>query len=206
MSESLCSVDDLSIQFSIDGADLKLGGDINTALVEAFHHHHPERAHSAANCTSSLRRRQKICVIAADCYDSNGNMEITDLSTVIEKVMEACGPGGHTGFMFSTGSTIAETIEALRCCKVEPGAFDALICGSGSEVYYPWKDLIADGDYSAHVEYRWPGEHVKSSVMRLAKVDGAAEEDDLTIDNAACSSHCYAYSLRPGAKVTTLVI
>lgn len=200
MSDSLRNVDDISIQFSVDGAEIKPGGDISTALLEAFHRQHPERLHAPADRTCSPYRRWKICVIAADCYDFNGQFVITDLTSLIEKVMEAFGSGEHTGFVFSTGSTISETIAALRCCKVEPRAFDALICRSGSEVYYPWKDLAPDGDYCAHVEYRWPGEHVKSSVLRLGKADGTAE-DDLTVDEAACSSHCYAYCMRQGAKV-----
>lgn len=199
MSESLRNVEDLSLQFSVDAVDFKPGGDISTALLEAFHQRHPERRHAATNYTSSPYSKQKICVIAADCYDSNGQMMITDLSSLIEKVMEACVPDGRTGFVFCTGSNITETVEALRCCKVEPGAFDALVCSSGSEVYYPWRDMIADEDYGAHVEYRWPGEHVKSSLLRLAKLDGLAE-DDLMVDETTGNLHCYAYSLRPGAK------
>ncbi|ONK77376.1 uncharacterized protein A4U43_C02F5880 [Asparagus officinalis] len=190
MSDSLQNIDDLSIQFSIDGAD------INTALLEAFHRRNPQ----PVDYCSSPCRRQNIYVIATDCYDSNGEILMCDLSSVIGEVMRACGQDGHNGFVFSTGCTIGEAIEALRCCKVEPGAFDALICSSGSEVYYPWKDLITDEDYSAHLEYRWSGEHVKSSVMRFAKIDGAIEEDSLIVDEGAGSCHCYAYSLRPGAK------
>lgn len=124
---------------------------------------------------------------------------IHDLEETIRKAMAIGGPG--TGYVISTGATIMETVEALRCCHVDPTAFDALICSSGSQVCYPWRDLLADTDYNAHVEYRWPAEHVKSAVPRLAMMDGA-EGDDLTVDEQASSSHCYAYSLKAGAKVS----
>lgn len=75
-------------------------------------------------------------MIDADCYDSSGFMVFTDLSVFIERVMGDCSPDGHTGFVFSTSSTLTETTEALRQCKLELGTFDALIWSSGCEVYY----------------------------------------------------------------------
>ncbi|TYH18394.1 hypothetical protein ES288_A05G267300v1 [Gossypium darwinii] len=77
--------------------------------------------------------------------------------------------------------------------------FDALVCNSGSEMYYPWKDMVADTDYEAHMAYRWPGENVRSMAMRLARTEDGAE-DDITEYVAACSSRCYSYSIKPGAK------
>lgn len=204
MSDSLRSVDGLSIQFSMDGAELKPNGDISTVL-EAVRCRRPERAYAAvAEHAAGPGRRQRLFVIAADCYDAEGELVIGDLAKIIESTVTGVGSaGGSTGYVFATGSTMAETVEALKRCRVSPGDFDALICRSGSEVYYPWRDQAADGDYSAHVEYRWPGEHVKSAVLRLAKVDGSAAEDDLVVEEAAAaaSSHCYSYSIRTGAKV-----
>lgn len=208
MSDSLRDVDDLSIQFSVNGGDVKANGDVS-AIVEALRQHRPERMHAVEDCIPVYcpGRRQRIFVISADCYDADGQWVLGNLTGIIEKVMAiGGGHGGRIGLVFSTGSTVAESVDAMRCCHVDPGDFDALICSSGSEVYYPWRDpdLIADVDYDAHVQYRWPAEHVKSAVLRFAKVDVAAEEDDLAVDEDTSSSHCYAYSLRAGAKTRTI--
>ncbi|KAJ6849452.1 putative sucrose-phosphate synthase 4 isoform X1 [Iris pallida] len=204
MSDSLRSVDGLSIQFSMDGAELKPNGDIGTVL-EAVRCLRSEGAHAAAaEHAAGPGRRQRLFVIAADCYDAEGRIVIGDLAKIIEStVTGVSSAGGGTGYVFATGCTMAETAEALRRCRVSPGDFDALICSSGGEVYYPWRDQAADGDYGAHVEYRWPGEHVKSVVPRLAKADGSAAEGDLVVEEAAAAagSHCYSYSIRAGAKV-----
>ncbi|MQL83411.1 hypothetical protein Taro_015904 [Colocasia esculenta] len=212
MSDSLKDVDDLSIRFSVEGGgDLKANGDI-AAVLDALRRHRSEHTHHdlAADGNSSMGyypgRRRRLFVIAADCYDSEGRIAVGVLKGIVGKVAAAAGPDGRTGLVISTGSTVAETIEALNVCRIAPSDLDALICSSGSEVCYPWKDLASDADYSAYVDYRWPGEHIRSAVPRLAKLGGAGEEDAaaevdaMELDEKACGSHCYAYSLKVGAK------
>ncbi len=63
--------------------------------------------------------------------------------------------------------------------------------------------MVADVDYEAHVEYRWPNVNVRSMVTRLARIEGETE-DDIMVYVGAGSSRCYCYSVRPGAKVRNL--
>ncbi|XP_073003587.1 probable sucrose-phosphate synthase 5 isoform X2 [Typha latifolia] len=199
------SLRDLSIRLaSTDGSDFKHtngGADVTATILDALRRH---RGHAVASNAAALRfspgRRPRHLVIAADCYDGDGRLLIDDFKSIVEQVMGMGGPNGSTGYVLSSGSTISEVVDALRCCHVDPREFDALICSSGAEVCYPWRDLDADVAYGSHVEFRWPAEHVRSAVPRLAMLDGA-EEDDLALDDVASSAHCYAYSVKPGAKV-----
>ncbi|XWS22017.1 hypothetical protein CRYUN_Cryun30bG0107600 [Craigia yunnanensis] len=203
MSDSLRDVEDISLRFSIDG-DIKISGEIDAAarqkkLIEAI----TQMASSNSNTSTvySPGRRQMLFVIAADCYNNNG--EITEtFQAIIKNVMKAAGliiGLGKIGFILVTGSSLKETMQALSSCPVNIEDFDALVCNSGSEMYYPWRDMEADMDYEAHMEYRWPGENVRSMAMRLARTEDRAE-DDITEYIVACSSRCYSYSIRPGAK------
>ncbi|CAA7400438.1 unnamed protein product [Spirodela intermedia] len=205
LSDSLKDVDDLSIRSSVNGGvDLHGNGDV-TSLLDALRRHRPESVDHPLAATYFPGRRRRLFVIAADCYDPRGQLAVGELKGIVDKVAAtaAAGSRGRTGLLFSTGSTVAETIEALKACRVAPAEFDALICSSGSVICYPWKDLAADPDYSAHVDHRWPGEHIKSAVPRLAMLDGAGKEDEqmgtMGIDLKACNSHCYAYSLKTAA-------
>ncbi|KAF2297249.1 hypothetical protein GH714_020020 [Hevea brasiliensis] len=92
-------------------------------------------------------------VIAADCYDCNGKSTV-NFQEIIKNVMKAAGLClglGRIGFVLLTGSSLRETMEALKSCPVNIEDFDAIICNSGSEMYYPWRDMVADLDYEAHV-------------------------------------------------------
>ncbi|XP_068651934.1 sucrose-phosphate synthase 4 isoform X2 [Aristolochia californica] len=208
MSDSLKDVDDLSIKFSVD-MDVKMNGDVDPttrqrAVIDAL----ARRKHQSENTMNSEPnfcpgRRQRLFVIAADCYKIDGGYS-DEVQRIIHSVMTAGRsrpPTGRTGYVFLTGSTLAEVHEVLKTCHVEVEDFDALICCSGSEVYYPWKDLTVDVEYGALVEHKWPGENVHSVIPRLARVDDAAEDDILADDGEASSSRCYAYSVKPGAKV-----
>ncbi|XXG86989.1 hypothetical protein AAC387_Pa11g1786 [Persea americana] len=202
LSDSLRDVEDLSIRVSVD-SDLKINGDLDSiarqkAVVEALTRRRLRPEQPIAPDYSPGRRR-RLFAIAADCYGADGGFSVGGLSSVVRGVMEA-GGSAQTGFVFLTGSTLAEAIEALRSCHVSIENFDAVVCGSGSEMYYPWRDLVADGDYGAHVEYRWPGENVKSIMPRLAKMDGG-DEDDAAEEKQACNSLCNAYAVKAGAKV-----
>jgi sucrose-phosphate synthase len=104
------------------------------------------------------------------------------------------------GFVLATSSSLQEIMEALRCCEVKIEDFDAIICNSGGNMYYPWRDMVVDVDYEAHVDYRWPGENVRSMVMRLARAEDGAE-DDIKEYIKASSSRCFSYSIKPGVKV-----
>lgn len=204
MSDSLRDVEDLSLRFSTEG-DFKLNSELDAAtrqrkLVEVI----TQRASFNGNTTitHSPGRRQMLFVIAVDCYDSNGNIT-ENFQAIIKNVMKAAGLSlgvGTVGFILVTGSGFRETMEAIKSCPVNIEDFDALICNSGSEMYYPWRDMVADGDYEAHVEYRWPGENVRSMVPRLARAEDGAENDIIEYADI-CSTRCYSYTIKPGATV-----
>ncbi|KAI3845946.1 hypothetical protein MKX03_013631 [Papaver bracteatum] len=203
MSDSLRDVEDLSLRFSIDG-DLKINnGELVDAatrqkeIIDALIKRRLRTDQQIPGVSYSPGRRQRLCVIAVDCYNADGAPS-ENFAKIIKMVTTVSGTG-LAGMVVSTGSTLAETIEALKSCQVEPSDFDALICSSGSEMYYPWRDLVADLDYAAHVEYRWPGDNVRSTIIRLAREDGASE-DDVTENDAASNSRSHAYLVKPGAK------
>lgn len=200
LSESLRGVEDLSLKFSID-IDVKVSEhdapnkqELTEILIQ-----------KATYIGKSINiycpgRRQWLYVVAVDCYSRNGN-PTKALPLVIKNVMQAAGSkSGQIGFALLTGLSQTETKEALKNCQVKLEDFDALVCNSGSEVYYPWRDLIIDEDYEAHIEYRWPGENVKLIVTRLAKIEDGAENDVMQQINQ-CSSQCFSYRIKQGKKV-----
>ncbi|XP_020519016.1 probable sucrose-phosphate synthase 4 isoform X2 [Amborella trichopoda] len=226
LTDSLRDILDLSIRFSVDvklncGTDsVRLSGDPTAANPQqlldamykaagttesllynggnAFQRGSVPRSLTIVNSRWNLNDRKRHFVIAVDCFDEFGKFT-KNLSDIIQNVMAAAGSDdrGRTGFLFSTGCSLGEVIEALRSCHVEPGEFDGLICGSGSVVCYPWKGIGDDMEYGAHVGYRWPGENARTAVERLAAVEG----DDVADDVEACGSHCYAYAVKDGGKV-----
>lgn len=205
ISDSLRDVEDLSFRFSTE-VDSKLDGEMDLAtrqkeIIEAI----TRRVSSTGNSNASYfpGRRQRLVVIAADCYDGDGN-RTEALQAIIKNVMKGAGQGisaGRVGLVLLTGSSLQETIEALNSFQVNIEEFDALVCNTGSEMYYPWKDLIVDADYEAHVEYAWPGENIRSMVTRLARIEDGEEDDIVEEYASACSSRCYSYSVKPGAMV-----
>ncbi|CAK9137947.1 unnamed protein product [Ilex paraguariensis] len=201
MSESLRDVEDLSLKFSVD-VDFKPNGELDaTTKQKELIRTLTQMATSNGNSTVSYYpgRRQRLFIIAVDCYNNNG-LCTGMLSSIINNVMTSAGSrSGETGFILLTGLSLLEAKEALTS-QVKLEDFDALVCSSGSEMYYPWKDLVADANYEAHVEYRWPGGNVRSMVMRLARIADEAE-DDIVEHISACSSRCYSYRIKPGAKV-----
>ncbi|KAK3034316.1 hypothetical protein RJ639_032656 [Escallonia herrerae] len=201
MSESLRDVVDLSLKFSLDG-DFKPNGDVDAAtrhkeLIEAL------TRKATSDCKSSTSyfpgRRQGLYIIAPDCYNREGICTET-LQLTIRNVIKAVGSkSGQTGFVLLTGLSLPETRDALKNCQINLEDFDALVCSSGSEMYCPWRDFEVDEDYEGHIEYRWPGENVRSMVKRLAKLEDEAQEDMVEYMSPS-SSRCFSYSIKPGAK------
>lgn len=220
LSDSLKDVQDLSLRFSIEAAsDFK--SNINASesldavtrekeLIEAINRSRGRASpHGKAGATAyGPGRRQRLFVIATDCYDEgSGDFAESLLQPILKNLMKAAtaagGLAGRTGFVLLTGSSLGETVEALKRCQVNVQDLDALVCSSGSELYYPWIDLVADADYESHIEYRWGGENVRSTVARLARAEGTVE-DDIRDYVGATSTRCYSYTVKHGAKVTLI--
>lgn len=195
MSESLKDMEDLSLRFSIEG-DYKLNGELDATnkqkkLIEAITQMAP--SNGKASVTYTPGRRQMLFVIATDCYSFNGQSTET-FQEIIKNVMKAGGQSlgmDRIGFVLATSSSLQEIMEALRCCEVKIEDFDAIICNNGGDMYYPWRDMVVDVDYEAHVDYRWPGENVRSMVMRLARAEDG-DEDDIKEYIKASSSRCFS--------------
>ncbi|KAL6660549.1 hypothetical protein ACP70R_001584 [Stipagrostis hirtigluma subsp. patula] len=197
------SLRDLSLGISVDASHELSAGDSAAAIMDAL-----RRRRSADRPASSARAagfapglRQSLFVVAVDCYNGDGRPDVEQLKKAIGVATASGeGAGGRVGYVLSTGMTIAESVDALRACGADPAAFDALVCSSGAELCYPWRELAADEEYAGHVAFRWPGEHVRATVPRLGKADGA-QEADLAVDEAACSVHCHAYAVASASKV-----
>lgn len=204
LSESLRDVEDLSLKFSIDG-ELKANGELDLAtrqkeLIEALTRKvHPNGGSPSISLSS---RRQKIFVIALDPYDSGGLFTNIFRVTIKNIMKVARGDLGlnRVGFVLLTGATLQETLNAFKGSDINVEEFEALSCNSGSSIYYPGRDFIADVDYEGHLEYRWPGDNVRSMVLRLAKAEDGTE-DDIEELKAGCNSRCIAFSIKPGGKV-----
>ncbi|KAJ1700242.1 hypothetical protein LUZ63_000021 [Rhynchospora breviuscula] len=189
LSESLR---DLSLHFSTDSPDA-------LATESSIDLHRLRHMESSSKPSFSHGHRQRIFVITIDCYSDEGAIEIHRLKEIIDKVTLLDRSNGRTGYVLSTGSTIPETLEAIKSCNIDPSRFDALICSSGAEMCYPWRDTSADMDYGAHLGFRWPGEHVRETVMKVAKLDGA--DFDLVFNESASSAYCFAYMVKPESNV-----
>ncbi|KAM7253209.1 hypothetical protein ACFE04_025827 [Oxalis oulophora] len=204
MSDSLKDVEDLSLRFSVDG-DFKLNGEMDATtrqkkIIQAIAQMSSSNG-SSSTVTYGPGRRQLLFVIAVDCYNTGGD-STEAFQEIIKNVTKAAGLSlglGKIGFVLLTGSSLQETLEAMKSCPMNIEDFDALVCNSGSEMYYPWQEMEVDGDYEAHVEYRWSGENVRSMAMRLAKIEDGTE-DDVVEYTGVRSSRCYSYSVKPEAK------
>ncbi|KAK4413456.1 putative sucrose-phosphate synthase 4 [Sesamum alatum] len=87
-------------------------------------------------------RRQWLYVVAADSYNSNGS-PTEALPSIIKNVMQVGGSeSNQIGFVLLTGLSLPETKDMLTNCQVKLEHFDALVCSSGSEMYYPLEGFL----------------------------------------------------------------
>ncbi|XP_042486503.1 probable sucrose-phosphate synthase 1 [Macadamia integrifolia] len=159
----------------------------------------------------ALRMRKHIFVIAVDSDTS------TELLEYIQKVFKAAGmarASGSVGFILSTALTISEIQTLLLSGGLSATDFDAFICNSGSEIYYPSSSseglpsefpFVVDSDYYLHIEYRWDGDWLRKTLVRWAAsvVDkkGKNEEQIFTEDEQRSTSYCYAFNVKNTASV-----
>ncbi|KAK4729785.1 hypothetical protein R3W88_022773 [Solanum pinnatisectum] len=157
-----------------------------------------------------LSRRRKLIVIAADCNTPAGLADVT--KTIIEAVKKDKN-ASSIGFILSTALTISEVQSFLELSKFKPHDFDAYICNSGGEVYYPClsseekcsgPSFTVDSDYQTHIDYRWGGEDLRKTIIRWAdslndKVKNKAEIAIKEIDSA--SAHCFSFRINDQSLV-----
>ncbi|KAE9614832.1 hypothetical protein Lal_00036052 [Lupinus albus] len=160
-----------------------------------------------------LRRRRRLIVIAIDLYDSNGSPEkkmIELVQSIIKAVQLDPQTARVTGFAISTAMPMQETVDFLASGNIQVNEFDALICSSGSEVYYPGINteegkLLPDPDYQVHIQYRWGVEGLKKTIWKLMNTSEGGKtcektcspiEEDLKSSNA----HCISYKIKDLSK------
>ncbi|CAA7404720.1 unnamed protein product [Spirodela intermedia] len=165
-----------------------------------------------------LRRRRRLFVVALDCYDDCGRPERTMVQT-IQEVFRAVRLDSQlariSGFALSTAMPISETLELLRSGRILPTEFDAIICGSGSEVFYPGTyrcneedgKLCPDSDYASHIEYRWDYDGVRRTLAKLMRAkegekNGEESQRKVSTDEGvhedlkSCSPYCVSFLIK----------
>ncbi|CAL0317507.1 unnamed protein product [Lupinus luteus] len=160
-----------------------------------------------------LRRRRRLIVIALDLYDDNGYPEkkMIELVQIIIKAVQLDPQTARiSGFALSTAMPMQETVDFLASGNIQVSEFDALICSSGSEVYYPGINteegkLLPDPDYRVHIDYRWGVEGLKKTIWKLMNTSEGEKtsekasspvEEDLKSSNA----HCISYKIKDLSK------
>ncbi|KAK8698599.1 hypothetical protein V6N13_114711 [Hibiscus sabdariffa] len=142
--------------------------------------------------------RKYIFVIAADC-DS-----VSDIPKVIKTIMDATGIKNPVGFILSTYLSISEVHSLLISEGISPLDFDAFICNSGSDVYYPSSSseeglglpFLVDLDYQSHIEYRWGGEGLRKTLVRWATSVNEKSGQTVKEDESRSTTHCYSFRVK----------
>jgi sucrose-phosphate synthase len=224
-NDSLKDVQDMSLRLSIDGEFVASGGSNEDQVKRLLSKIRKQDSGSnnenllldnVPNKYPLLRRRRRLIVIALDSYDSNGFPDkklIEVVQTIVKAVQLDPQTARVSGFALSTAMTMQETLEFLTSGNIQANEFDAIICSSGSEVYYPGVHtedgkLSPDQDYAVHIDYRWGVEGLKSTIGKLMNAsDGDANnkktspiEEDLKSSNA----HCISYKIKDLSKVSEI--
>ncbi|KAG0489839.1 hypothetical protein HPP92_006702 [Vanilla planifolia] len=210
--ESLMDVHESALCLSIDeklgfpepdGSDLP---DQVKRILSKFKKQHP-----------LLRRRRRLFVIALDCYDDSGAPEkrmIKAIQEIFKAVRSDEQLSRISGFAVSTAMPVLEILDLLKTAKLPVTDFDALICSSGSEVYYPGTAhcldsdgrMQADQDYATHINYRWAHDGVKRTLVKLMNFqdiegdDKGAGSENVVEDESASNAHCISFLVKDAGK------
>ncbi|CAO1940720.1 unnamed protein product [Urochloa humidicola] len=173
-----------------------------------------EAVGSAVNKYPLLRRRRRLFIIAVDCYQDDGRASKKMLQ-VIQEVFRSVWSDSQlskiSGFALSTAMPLSETLQLLQLGKISATDFDALICGSGSEVYYPGTaqcidaegKMRPDQDYLLHISHRWSHDGLKQTIAKLmAAQDGSS--DVIERDAVSSNAHCVSFPIKDPKKVKTI--
>jgi sucrose-phosphate synthase len=230
LEDSLMDVQDLSLRLSIDGEK----GSLNISEPASSDPHDqvqrimnkikqssplsPSLSTDAAVVTSGavnkyplLRRRRRLFVIAVDCYSDDG-LASRKMLQVIQEAFRAVRSDSQmskiSGFALSTAMPLADTLQLLKLGKIPATDFDALICGSGSEVYYPGTaqcvdaegKLRPDQDYLLHMNHRWSHDGARQTIAKLMAAH-AGSGDAVELDVASSNAHCVSFLIKDPKKV-----
>nr|GEV55390.1 probable sucrose-phosphate synthase 1 [Tanacetum cinerariifolium] len=149
-----------------------------------------------------LRRKKSVFVVAIDCGMTKEYVEIIKMIIEIVRVDKK---RESIGLVLPTASSISEIHSFLKSNKISSSEFDALICNSGSEIYYPssgeegFKSLpfVLDSDYSSHIDYRWGGDHLKNTLVHWASsIRGRKKDKELAAACDSGSKHCFTFKIK----------
>lgn len=238
LNDSLMDVQDMSLRLSVDGEKSSFNSSTDHYVGEHDVQDQVKRVLSkmkkpdtdadnggkqqletVASKYPMLRRRRRLVVIALDCYDDKGAPE----SNVVQKVRDIIKAikldsqmSRFTGLAFSTSMPLLETIELLKLGNIQLSEFDALICSSGSVVYYPVTyteedgKLIPDQDYALHIDYRWGCDGLKKTIWKLMNTsEGRGEEAENSFspveeDVKSSNGHCLSYMIKDRSKANSV--
>lgn len=158
----------------------------------------------------ALKRRKFIFVICVD-YEMTSDF-LDTIKTVLEVAVKERS-SGSIGFILSTGSKISEIYSLLKSGGVDHMSFDAFICNSGGETYYPTHNsednpsglpFMVDFDYCTHIDYRWGGEGLRKTLTSFASSLNEKNKKDgpVIVEDNSESSHCYAFKVKSPASVS----
>ncbi|KAJ0953464.1 putative sucrose-phosphate synthase [Helianthus annuus] len=93
----------------------------------------------------------------------------------------------------------------MKTSNIEFSGFDALICNSGSDIYYPSSSegspknlpFVVDSDYSSHIDYRWGGDHLQNTLVHwAASLRERYKDKELVVECNSESRHCFAFKIK----------
>uniref|UniRef100_A0A7N0U7J7 Sucrose-phosphate synthase n=1 Tax=Kalanchoe fedtschenkoi TaxID=63787 RepID=A0A7N0U7J7_KALFE len=214
--ESLRDIQDISLnlKFSLDGEKTDVSTVFENALdsEENVPYGKSEQGNDVKRWSKgtfdgnaklhAMRRRKYIFVIALDCPQS-------DLPNALKTILQAlknASASESIGFIMSTSLGISEVHELLTSGSLSSADFDAYICNSGSEIYYPSVNsedcpsglpFAVDLDYNPHIEYRWGGEGLRKTLVRwVSSINEKNGEMTISEDEALSTSHCFAFQIK----------
>ncbi|GFQ06717.1 probable sucrose-phosphate synthase 2 [Phtheirospermum japonicum] len=230
LNDSLKDVMDMSLRLSVDGEKTSLNESLDVAtevddqvkhVLSKMRRQEPDSdadKKQIADIPSKypiLRRRRKLFVIALDCYDSNGGPD-KKMVDVIKDLFKAVKMDSQfarfSGFALSTAMPMAELTGFLKTGGIKVNDFDALICSSGSEVYYPGTyteedgKLCPDPDYATHIDYRWGSDGLKKTIWKLMNTaEGGSSKSGhspsvIEEDGKSSNAHCLSYLMKDLSK------
>ncbi|KAF3325886.1 putative sucrose-phosphate synthase 1 [Carex littledalei] len=156
-----------------------------------------------------IRKRKNIIVIAIDSVSSSPG-----LIDIIKSIFEALAgqrSSGSVGFVVATSMNFSTIHSLLVASGLLCTEFDAFICNSGGDVYYPSytsDDVLstgqilftADQDYHSQIEYRWGGEELRKALLHwtesINEKKGESEEPVIVENIEGSSPLCFAFNVR----------
>jgi sucrose-phosphate synthase len=173
-----------------------------------------------------LRKRKCLYVVALDSYGRDG--QLTDeAAAILKSIFTAVrGEGGSSatrnlscGFILSSALSASEIMSFLERHGIKLAEFDALVCCSGSGLYYPigsnenasnreLQELRPDLDYEAHIDYRWSKQGLRKTIDKLinaantgaeSKRIGLVEDHHPADDN---NPYCIQYIVKDPSNVS----